>query len=184
METFMRTGLLLLCFVGLAACSQMGMKSPGQSAGQGATASTQDAKFARDIAQANLAEIETGKLAASKAQSDAVKQFAQHMVDEHSKLLKQGSDLAAAKGMQVPSAPGLEHQAAKTKLQVVTPASFDRAYMEQMVKDHNTTLELLNRTVAEASDPQLRAQAQQAIPHVQQHLEMAQRLAAQTTSAR
>jgi len=55
METSMRTGLMLLCFAGVAACSQMGMKSPGQSAGQGATASTQDAKFVRDIAQANLA---------------------------------------------------------------------------------------------------------------------------------
>lgn len=179
----MRTGLMLLCFVGVAACSQTGMKSPGQSAGQGATASTQDAKFARDIAQANLAEIETGKLAASKAQSDAVKQFAQHMVEEHSQLLKQGNDLAAAKGMEVPSSPGLEHQAAKTKLQIMTAGSFDRAYMEQMVKDHNATLDLLNKTVAEASDPQLRAQAQQAIPHVRQHLEMAQRLAAQTSSS-
>jgi len=179
----MRTGLMLLCVVGVAACSQMGMNSPGQSAGQGATAPAPDAKFTRDIAQANLAEIETGKLAASKAQSDAVKQFAQHMVDEHSALLKQGSELAAAKGLPVPSSPGVEHQVAKTKLQVMTAASFDRAYMEQMVKDHNSTLELLNKTVAEASDPQLRAQAQQAIPHVQQHLEMAQRLASQTATS-
>jgi len=174
---------MLLCLVGVAACSHMGMKSPGQSAGQGATASTQDAKFVRDIAQANLAEIETGKLAATKAQSDAVKQFAQHMVDEHSTLLKQGSDLASAKGMPVPSSPGIEHEAAKTKLQITTAGSFDRAYMEQMVKDHQATLDLLNKTAAEATDPQLRAQAQQAIPHVQQHLEMAQRLAAQTATS-
>jgi putative membrane protein len=47
-----------------------------------------------------------------------------------------------------------------------------------MVKDHTDTLQLLQQAAAQASDPQLKAQAQKAIPHVQQHLQMAQQLAA------
>lgn len=52
------------------------MGPDSRSAGQGATASSKDVAFMREIAQANLAEIDTGKLAASKAKSDAVKRFA------------------------------------------------------------------------------------------------------------
>src|SRR5687768_12200575 len=47
----------------------------------------QDTRMMRDIAQADLAEVQAGKRAASKASSAEVKKFAQHMVDDHGKHL-------------------------------------------------------------------------------------------------
>ena len=170
------TAVLCLFF---AACSQLGMRGDQASAG----ASRSDAKFMENIAQANIAEIETGKLALTRAQSPQVRQFAQHMVDEHTTLLNEGAQLAAAKGMAPPKSPDLKHQAAAKKLSMMSGASFDRAYMQQMVADHNNTLELLQQAAAQASDPQLRAHAQKAMPHVQQHLEMARRLAGDLVGA-
>jgi predicted outer membrane protein len=47
------------------------------------------------------------------------------------------------------------------------------------VKDHADTLQLVQKAASEAQDPQLRALAQKAAPHVQQHLDLAQRIAGQ-----
>lgn len=174
----MRASLVALLACGaLAACSQLGTSASG-----GSTAPRQDMKLLENIAQADIAEITTGKLAASKALSPAVRQYGQHMVDEHSKSLNEGASLAAAKGMPVPKAPEIRHQAAKHKLEALSGPAFDRAYMEQMVKDHQETLALLQKAASQAADPQLRAHAQKALPHVQQHLAMAQRLRSELQS--
>lgn len=171
-----RITVVVLCTL-FAACSQLGMRGNDASGGQSAPrASAQDVKFMENIAQANLAEIEAGKLAVAKAQSPTVKQFGQHMIDEHSAMLAEGNTLAKMKGMPVPKSPDLKHQALAKKLQAMSGTSFDRAYMEQMVADHKNTLELLQQTATKASDPDLRALAQKAMPGVQEHLQMAQRL--------
>jgi len=86
---------LIGCFAVLG-CSQLGMSSSGggsASAGSSA-ASSSDKTLFESVAKANLAEIATGKLAMQKAQSSSVKQFGQHMVDEHSALLQEGGALA------------------------------------------------------------------------------------------
>jgi putative membrane protein len=175
--------ILILCLF-FAACAQLGIGGrDGASGGQSAQrADGRDVKFMENIAQANLAEIATGKLAVSKAQSGEVRKFAQHMIDEHTALLSEGSQLASAKGIPVPKSPDLKHQAAAKKLEAMSGESFDRAYMQQMVTDHHQTLELLKQASSQAGDSQLRAHAQKAIPHVQQHLDMARQIAGQLGS--
>jgi putative membrane protein len=172
-----RLSVAVLCLF-FAACSQLGLGGrEGASSGQSAPPSNrQDVKFMENIAQANLAEIATGKLAVAKAQSPLVKQFGQQMIDDHTKMLNEGASLASAKGMPVPKSPEFKHQAAAKKLEAMSGGSFDRAYMQQMVADHNDTLELLKQASTQAGDPALRAHAEKAIPHVQQHLEVARRL--------
>jgi putative membrane protein len=170
----MKTAALITFAAFLSACSQLGINSSGEASG-GATAKP-DVQLLRDLSQANLAEIATGKLAVSKAQSSAVRQFGQNMIDEHTKMQAEGARLAQAKGMPVPGSPDLRHQAAAKKLDLMSGNNFDRAYMEQMVKDHGDTLELLQRAATQASDTALRSLAETAIPYVRQHLQMAQRL--------
>lgn len=156
-----------------SACSFTGDSM--RSAGAGAT--SPDAQLMTDIAQANLAEIATARLAMTKAESPDVRRFGQHMIDEHSKMLDEGGRLAKAKGMSVPKEPDAKHRAAAKKLEQASGGEFDRAYMAQMVKDHDETMKLLERTVSEAKDAEVQGLAQKAIPHVRQHLDMARRLA-------
>jgi putative membrane protein len=173
--------LFLLSF--LAACSHTGdaLKDSGSAA---AGATSPDAAFMRDIAQGNLAEIAAGKLAVAKAQSPEVRRFGELMIEDHTKLQREGAQVAAANGWPVPSRPDERQQAAAKKLESMSGGSFDRAYMEQMVKDHAQTLQLLERTFQEAKDPRLRRVAQAAIPHVRQHLDMARRLAGDVVGLR
>jgi putative membrane protein len=74
--------------------------------------SKQDASFLRAMAEADVAEVAAGKMAAQKASSEEVKNYAQHMIDEHSKGIEEGKSLAKAKGQQAPAAPNKKHQAA------------------------------------------------------------------------
>jgi putative membrane protein len=140
-----------------------------------------DAKRAREIAQADMAEVAAGKLGASKAQSDEVKKFAQHMVDDHGKHLNDLRSMAKTKGMQLPSAPAKKHQDAMKKLESAKGAEFDKTFMQQMVKDHEDALKLVQDTAKNAKDPELKADAEKTAPKIQEHLDMAKKIAASLT---
>jgi putative membrane protein len=137
----------------------------------------QDRKYFQEIAQANLAEVETGRLAQKKASSDEVKKFAQHMVDDHGKMLDEQRSMAKSKSVSLPKQPKKEHQSALKKLEGASGGEFDRAYIEQMVKDHEKTLKLVQDAAKNAKDPELKQAAEKAAPEVQKHLDMAKQLA-------
>ena len=138
-----------------------------------------DRKHFREIAQANMAEVQAGKLAQSKASSNDVKKFAQHMVDDHSKMLKEQETMAQSKGVALPKEPGKAEKSALKKLQSESGAQFDKSYMQQMVKDHEKALKLVQDTAKTAKDAELKQAAEKAAPEVQQHLDMAKQLASQ-----
>lgn len=132
-----------------------------------------DMKYLRQMAESNLAEVQAGKLGASKASSGEVKQFAQHMVDDHGKMLSEIRSMAKTKSAQVPSQPSKKHQDAMKKLRSAKGDGFDKAFMTQMVKDHEDALKLVQDASKSAKDPQLKAAAEKAAPEIQKHLEMA-----------
>lgn len=171
-----RAALVLFFAALLSACAPLGASPEGTSAG--ATAASPDAALLRDIAQASLGEIAAGLLAAKKAKSDTVRQYAQQMVEDHREILDQGKALASARQLPLPKGPDLKHQEAMRKLEVLKDEEFDRAYMEQMVQGHASTLQLLHRAASEAKDPALRNHAREAQPHIQAHLDIAKRIAA------
>ena len=137
----------------------------------------EDRRHFRQIAQANMAEVQAGKLAQSKASSDEVKTFAQHMVEDHGNMLKEQEIMAQAKGVSLPKAPGKAEKSALKKLQSESGAQFDRDYMQQMVKGHEKALKLVQETANSAKDRELKQAAEKAAPEVEKHLEMAKEIA-------
>ena len=161
-------------------------QQPKQSGGQASAQKSEkgeargDAKHLKELAQANMAEVEAGKLAAQKAQNADVKKFAQQMVDDHSKQLEEIRKLAQAKGVELPSAPDSKHQRAMKKLESTSPDKFDHEYMQQMVKDHRDALKLAQRTAKGAKDSELKSSAEEATPEIEKHLQMARQLESST----
>jgi putative membrane protein len=143
---------------------------------QGTKGANADAKRLRDLALANLAEIEAGKLAVSKASDADVKKFAQKMVDDHSKQLQELQSLAQSKNVELPSAPDAKHQREMKKLQDLSGADFDRAYMRAQIKDHRDAHKLAAGTAKRGKDPEVKAAAGKAAPQIQDHLQMAQQI--------
>ena len=164
----LRTALLPALSATLFACAQL---EPADRV------ASRDAQLVRSLVQANLAEIAAGRLAVSKARSRAVRGYAQRMIDDHTALQIEGSELKSAQGIPLPTHAGSDQQTALRKLEALSGESFERAYLDLMVKDHADTLRLFERTASHAADPALRGYAERAIPHIRRHLELAERLA-------
>jgi putative membrane protein len=83
---------------------------------------------------------------------------------------------------------GPKHRATMNRLEKLSGNAFDRAYMAEMVKDHQKTVALFQREATGGKDPDLRSWASKTVPHLQEHLRMAQdiagRVGAKTTASR
>lgn len=142
-----------------------------------------DSAMLKDIAEANMAEVATGKLALEKSASPEVKKFAQMMVDDHTNGLKEAQTLATAKSVDLPDEPNVKHKAAAKQLQALKADTFDSHYIKQAgVGDHKDTVALLKKTQSKAKDADLKALATKMLPIVQEHLKHAQQLATNAKS--
>jgi putative membrane protein len=158
---------------------QMGMAGRGQAgAGQGGnTLNSTDRQFVTKAAMMDMAEIQTGRLAVSQGASESVRQFGQRMIDDHTRTSQQLMQMASAAGFTPPQTLDAKHQAAAAKLARLTGAEFDRAYMKQMVKDHQEALSLYQRQSTRGTMPDLRAFASATLPALREHLSMARSMA-------
>lgn len=148
----------------------------GQAAAQGKI-SDHDREFMIKAAQANMAEIQTGQLAQEKAASQDVKQFGQHMVEEHGKALQELQTLAQKKGVDLPQQPDREHQKTMQDLQKLSGKDFDQKYIKEVgVKSHREATKLFQQSASRAKDPEVRAFAEEMLPDIKQHLQMAQKM--------
>jgi predicted outer membrane protein len=161
-----------------------GASGAGQTAAgaAGAKLSAGDQKAVKDMAMADMAEVETGKLAVSKAQSAEVKAFGQQMVDDHGQALTKVQALAQARGVTLPTELDAKHKAMSAKLEKLSGAEFDKAYMAGAgVKDHKDTHSKLVSDAKKIKDPEVKALADQHMPVVEQHLKAAQQMASSKT---
>jgi putative membrane protein len=173
---------------GMSGQSSTGAAAAGQTAASGgAKLSKADQKIVMDMARANMAEIEAGKLALSKSQDDKVKAFAQQMIDDHTKALTDVQTLAQEKGVTLPTDLDAKHKAMAAKLEKLTGAAFDKEYMKQAgVADHKKVYATLQKYHTSAKDPDVKVVAGKMLPTVEQHLKAAQSLASSkgTTSGK
>lgn len=136
-----------------------------------------DQKMLTDLAMANMAEIETAKLALQKTQSDRVKSFAQQMVDDHTKGLEEVRKVAAARSLILPSELDAKHKALAAKLEKLSGDKFDRSYMEQAgVQAHKEAHQLVTKAESSAQDSELKSLATRLQPTIHQHLNNAEQL--------
>jgi putative membrane protein len=141
-----------------------------------ALCSSQDTDFARHAASGGLAEVAMGKLAESHAQSADVKSFGQRMVQDHSKANDQLMTAAAQANVQLPATPSAEDQAAINRLSKLQGAAFDRAYAQEMVKDHKKDIAEFQREASGGGNSTLKTFAASTLPTLQEHLRMAETL--------
>jgi putative membrane protein len=146
--------------------------------GQGGTLSSTDRQFMMKAAMMDMAEIQTGRLAVAQGASESVRQFGQRMIDDHTRTSQQLMQMASAAGFTPPQTLDSKHQAVAAKLARLSGAEFDRAYMKQMVKDHQEAVSLYQRQSTRGSMPDLRAFASATLPALREHLTMARSMAA------
>lgn len=138
-----------------------------------------DQAMLKQLAQANIAEIEAGRMALDKSQNSEVKAFAQQMLDEHSKGLRAVLAVAQSKGVVLPIEPDAKHKAMGKKLRRLSGDAFDREYAAQAgISDHRATHAYLQKVQSEAKDADVKALAAQLEPTVARHLSHVEALSA------
>jgi putative membrane protein len=136
--------------------------------------SAADKKFMMNAAQGGMEEVEMGKVAAANGSSADVKAFGQKMVDDHSKANDQLKQLAQTKGVTLPTDMTKAQHKDMDKLSKMTGASFDKAYMKMMVKDHKKDVAEFQKESKSAKDADLKSWAGTTLPTLQDHLKMAE----------
>lgn len=106
-----------------------------------------DKDFVKDIATANIAEVELGRMALDKAVNPDVKKFAQMMIDDHTKANEELTALASKDNIAVPSGLDDKHNDLRDELAKKTGADFDKDYIDAMVDGHQDVMDKLESRI-------------------------------------
>src|SRR3954466_4225605 len=165
---------------GQSGATKSGHTKSGQTKSGGAakTGGGADQPFAKEAAVGGMAEVELGNLAKEKASSADVKQFGDRMATDHGKGNDELKQWAQQKKITLPAAMDAKHKATRDRLAKLSGDAFDKAYMRDMVMDHQHDVAAFKHEAASGKDPDLKAWAAKTLPTLQDHLKMAQDTAA------
>lgn len=132
-----------------------------------------DAEFAVKVADAGMLEVALGKLALKNASSPKVKEFAQMMIDDHSKANAELTEAAKKKNISLPAAMSDKCQKIYSDLSAKKGKDFDKDYMSAMVDGHKDVLDAMKTEADKGADADLKAWAGGKVATVQHHLDVA-----------
>jgi putative membrane protein len=142
-----------------------------------AAVGTSERKFMTTAASGGMMEVEAGKLGQERGQSAAVKQFGAMLMRDHEQANAELKQLAARKGVELPTQMMKEHQAQLDKLRKAKGAEFDRMYVEQIgLEEHKKDIAAFERVIRESNDAEVRDFAQKTLPVLQKHHAQAKQL--------
>jgi putative membrane protein len=147
-----------------------GMQGPGQT-------TALDKMFVRKAMQGGMAEVQLGQMTLQKTNNDQVKQFAQRMIDDHTKMNDQLKPVAQQLGVDVPGQVSKKDRATMAKLEALSGPAYDQAYIKDMVKDHKQDLSDFQMEASSGQDQTVKDAASQGSKVIAQHLQMAQQMA-------
>ena len=135
-----------------------------------------DGNFVQAATSGGLAEIATAQLVPQRSASPQVRKFADRMIADHTQASSELQQIVEQEDITLPTQPVGKDAAAEAKLRSLNGAAFDRAYLQAAVSDHQQAIALFSREASSGQNPALKAFAQQKLPMLQQHLQLAQSL--------
>jgi len=125
----------------------------------------------------NQLEIQAGQLAQQKGSSDAVKKFGQTLSDDHNAADQKVQALAKKKGIELSKEPAdpekarhaAEEKKEMTRLQALSGAEFDKAFMTSMAQGHQKTIDSLEKAKASTSDKDVQQLIDDLMPTLHKH---------------
>jgi putative membrane protein len=142
---------------------------------KGAAPMLDDAAIVGTFDIANTWDIATGSLAATRAARQDVKDFGAMLARDHKTLQDTGRSLAAKLKVTPTPVPAdfplkVAHEAAMKKLQGLSGAAFDKAFLEHEVAYHKAVIDAVSNTLLPAiKSLELKAFVQQAAPAFAAH---------------
>jgi len=144
-----------------------------------------DRTFLTDAMEGNRAEVELAQLAQRKADSQAVRDLAKAIQQDHEQANQKLKSIAGTVGA-ADNAPNLkpEHKQLSDRLSKLDGAAFDNAYASEMVKDHQKDIAKYEKASQQLHHPELKSYATETLPNLKHHLEMARSAQSQASSSK
>lgn len=137
----------------------------------------QDQDFIQQAAASGKAEVRLGELGQLSGTHVMVKEFGMMMVKDHQQANQELEALAKQEGYaDMPEVAEAADEEAYQQLMKKKGAEFDKAFAEQMVKDHQKSVRLFTMQAENGKDGQLKRWAAQKLPVLKEHLEHARKL--------
>lgn len=135
-----------------------------------AAVSTQD--FVRKASIASEFEIESSKLALEKSQDKDIKNFAQQMIDDHTKASENLKDSLKSAKTNAQPADELDnkHQELMDSLEALSGDNFDQRYIKLQTTAHKEAVDLFSSYSKQGKDASVKEFASNTLPTLKQHL--------------
>lgn len=147
---------------------------PGTSRGGTTVEKRIDRMFYTRASSGGQFEVQLGQLAQQNGQSQEVKDLGKMLVDDHTKANQQLMAIAQNKSVQLSTQPSPQEQKRLERFRTMTGADFDRAFVEQVVKDHREDIREYERESRSGADADAKAFAAAQLPSLRSHLQHAE----------
>ena len=139
------------------------------------TPSTAD--FVKMVAISDMFEVESSKLALEKKVA-ADQAFAQRMIHDHTQTTEQLKHLVHSGKVKehLPAELDNPHKQMLEKLRGESGADFSKDYNEMQLNGHKEAVALFEDYAKSGDNPALKSWAAKTLPHLQEHLAMAEKL--------
>jgi len=139
------------------------------------TASTPD--FVSKVAQSDMLEIQSSQFVAPNADADT-KPFAERMIRDHTVTTNELKELIQSGKVraELPSKLDAAHQKKLDDLKRLSGRDLDREYDRMQLQAHQEAVDLFGLYARTGDNNDLKAWAAKTLPHLQEHLAMAQKL--------
>ena len=135
-----------------------------------------DKTFIKDSSEGSLVEVNFAKLALAKSKDPNVRQFAEKMIHDHEMLINSMKPFAMKYDVKPSGTPMMDH-AKYDELKMKSGTDFDRAYVEDMVKDHTDDLQKFINEENSTADPELKAAVAKGEKVILEHTQMIDNIA-------
>ena len=134
--------------------------------------------FVNKVAISDMFEIQSSRLALAKQPDKDTKPFAEKMVRDHQKTSNELKALVNSGRVKakLPTALDSEHQQMLDELKAKGGKDFDSSYDQTQVEAHEDAVALFDAYAKNGEDPELKKWAAKTLPHLKEHLSMAQKL--------
>jgi putative membrane protein len=134
-------------------------------------------EFVNKAAQSDMLEIQASQFVAPNADADT-KPFADRMIRDHTETSNELKQLVQSGKLRTefPSTLDAEHQKKLDDLKKLSGRELDRQYDRMQLQAHQEAVDLFNRYAQGGDNNDLKAWAAKTLPHLREHLTMAQKL--------
>jgi len=129
--------------------------------------------FLRNAGEMQRVQISLALLVDERTANDRVRRFGEHLIAVHKKLFKEVEELAAEKSVHLLSEVSDEHKRKMKELSQLSGHTFDGAYMEYMLRDHQRDVQEFEEGMRTVEDSEVLHWTYRTLPMLRAHVEEA-----------